>query len=261
MILFDAKPPRDAAFPGGHGLPFDWRLLEGVALDRALAARRRAACRKRGGGRRADQGADRRCVVRCREPARGQGPGQARQPSSRPWAAPMRILRDDDAQQPAQRPGRAWPVRHPWRPLRRRDADAADPGARAGLRGCQARSHLRRRAAGLVQGLCRPAVAALFRRAADRPSRRRQDLLQARRAQPHRRAQDQQRAGPDDAGPADGQEADHRRDRRRPARRGDRDRGRALRPGMHRLHGRARHRAAAAQRVPHEAARAPRSGR
>ena len=34
MILFDAKPPRDAAFPGGHGLPFDWRLLEGVALDR-----------------------------------------------------------------------------------------------------------------------------------------------------------------------------------------------------------------------------------
>jgi phosphoribosylanthranilate isomerase len=34
MILFDAKPPRDAAYPGGHGLPFDWRVLEGVALDR-----------------------------------------------------------------------------------------------------------------------------------------------------------------------------------------------------------------------------------
>lgn len=29
MILFDAKPPRDAAWPGGHGLPFDWRVLEG----------------------------------------------------------------------------------------------------------------------------------------------------------------------------------------------------------------------------------------
>ena len=51
-----------------------------------------------------------------------------------------------------------------------------------------------------------------------------------------------------------GKTADHRRDRRRPARRGDRHGGRALRPGMHRLHGRARHRAAAAQRVPHEAA-------
>jgi phosphoribosylanthranilate isomerase len=33
MILFDAKPPRDAAFPGGHGLPFDWRLVAGVALE------------------------------------------------------------------------------------------------------------------------------------------------------------------------------------------------------------------------------------
>ncbi|MCS6779265.1 MAG: phosphoribosylanthranilate isomerase [Geminicoccaceae bacterium] len=32
MLLFDARPPRDAAWPGGHGLPFDWRLLEGLAL-------------------------------------------------------------------------------------------------------------------------------------------------------------------------------------------------------------------------------------
>ena len=31
MLLFDAKPPRDAAWPGGHGLPFDWRVLEGRA--------------------------------------------------------------------------------------------------------------------------------------------------------------------------------------------------------------------------------------
>ena len=37
---------------------------------------------------------------------------------------------------------RAWPVRHLWRPLRRRDPDAADPGARAGLRGGQARPRL-----------------------------------------------------------------------------------------------------------------------
>lgn len=33
-ILIDAKPPRDAAYPGGHGRPFDWTLLQ--ALDPAL---------------------------------------------------------------------------------------------------------------------------------------------------------------------------------------------------------------------------------
>ena len=33
-ILLDAKPPRDAAFPGGHGRAFDWTLLAG--LDPAL---------------------------------------------------------------------------------------------------------------------------------------------------------------------------------------------------------------------------------
>lgn len=34
-ILLDAKPPKDAAYPGGHGRPFDWTLLAG--LDPALA--------------------------------------------------------------------------------------------------------------------------------------------------------------------------------------------------------------------------------
>ncbi|MFT3810021.1 MAG: phosphoribosylanthranilate isomerase [Micropepsaceae bacterium] len=29
MILFDAKPPRDASRPGGHGAVFDWSLLTG----------------------------------------------------------------------------------------------------------------------------------------------------------------------------------------------------------------------------------------
>ena len=29
-ILLDAKPPRDAAYPGGHGRPFDWGLLAGL---------------------------------------------------------------------------------------------------------------------------------------------------------------------------------------------------------------------------------------
>lgn len=33
-ILLDAKPPKDAAYPGGHGKPFDWTLLS--SLDPAF---------------------------------------------------------------------------------------------------------------------------------------------------------------------------------------------------------------------------------
>src|SRR6185312_11564917 len=39
----------------------------------------------------------------------------------------------DPAEQLPHRPGRARPLWDLWRPLRRRDADAADPGSRAGL--------------------------------------------------------------------------------------------------------------------------------
>lgn len=35
-LLFDAKPPNDAALPGGNGVAFDWSLLQG--LDLALPA-------------------------------------------------------------------------------------------------------------------------------------------------------------------------------------------------------------------------------
>ena len=85
--------------------------------------------------------------------------------------------------------------------------------------------------------------------------RRRQNLSQARGAQSHRRAQGQQRARPDPAGAAHGQEAHHRRDRRRHARRRDRDVVRALRAGMHRLYGLGRRRAAEGERLSHEHAR------
>ena len=102
--------------------------------------------------------------------------------------------------------------------------------------------------------LRRPAEPALFRRAADRASRRRQDLLQARRAQPHRQPQDQQLPGPDPARQAHGQDPHHRRDRRRPARRRRGHRVRPVRPAVRGLHGRDRRRAPEAQRVPHEAA-------
>jgi phosphoribosylanthranilate isomerase len=30
LILLDAKPPKDAAYPGGHGRPFDWAILAGL---------------------------------------------------------------------------------------------------------------------------------------------------------------------------------------------------------------------------------------
>ena len=78
---------------------------------------------------------------------------------------------------------------------------------------------------------------------------------QARGPQPHRLAQDQQRARPGAADQADGQDPGHRRDRRRPARRRHRHRGRAARPGVRRLHGRGGHRAPGAQRLPDAAAR------
>ena len=140
-------------------------------------------------------------------------------------------------QQPAQRPGRARPVRRVRRPLRGRDADAADPGGRAGLSRRARRSGVPDGAGRLSEELCRPAQRAVVRRAADPAPRRREGLLQARRAEPHRQPQGQQLHGPDPAGQADGQDADHRRDRRRPARRGDRDDVRAVRAAVHRLHG------------------------
>ena len=85
--------------------------------------------------------------------------------------------------------------------------------------------------------------------------RRRQDLLQARGTQSHRRAQGEQRARPDHAGPAHGQDARDRRDRRRHAWCRYRDAVRALRAAVRRLHGLGRRRAAEAERVPHEDAR------
>ncbi|HEX6143162.1 MAG TPA: phosphoribosylanthranilate isomerase [Geminicoccaceae bacterium] len=33
-LLFDAKAPEDAPVPGGNGLAFDWRVLDGLSLDR-----------------------------------------------------------------------------------------------------------------------------------------------------------------------------------------------------------------------------------
>jgi phosphoribosylanthranilate isomerase len=32
-ILLDAKPPKDAAYPGGHGRTFDWSVLAGLGPE------------------------------------------------------------------------------------------------------------------------------------------------------------------------------------------------------------------------------------
>ena len=81
-----------------------------------------------------------------------------------------------------------------------------------------------------------------------RARRWRAAVPQARRPQPHRFSQDQQRARAGAAGQADGQDAGHRRDRRRSARGGHRDRVRAAGPRMRHLHGCGRHRPPGAQR-------------
>ncbi len=90
---------------------------------------------------------------------------------------------------------------------------------------------------------------------------RREDLHQARRPAPHRRAQDQQLPRPGAARAAHGQAPHHRRNRRGPARRRHRHRLRALRLRLHRLHGRGGHAPPAPQRLPHAPARRERRRR
>ena len=238
FLLIDAKPPKDAVLPGGNGLAFDWRLArrlrlrrghgcspagstpdnvaEAIALTGAFGVDVSSGVESAPGVKdetkiRAFVAAARRAFARATEGVESNG--QARQAQFLP-----------------QGPGRARPLRHLWRALRRRDPDAADPLAGKGLRSGEGRPVVPGRARPFPQALCRAAEPALFRRAADREARRREDLFQARRAQPHRRAQDQQRARPDPARPPHGQEAHHRRDRRGPARRRHRHRLRPLRP-------------------------------
>ena len=93
---------------------------------------------------------------------------------------------------------------------------------------------LRRGAVAPADRLRRAPDAARLRRAPVRRGREgsgqgRAHLPQARGPLPHGRAQDQQLHRSGAAGAPDGQDAHHRRDRRRPARRRDRDRVRAVR--------------------------------
>ena len=72
-LLIDAKPPKDAALPGGNGRPFDWRLTRDFHAVRSVAPVRRARPRECRDGDRAQRSARRRCLLRRRERARRQG--------------------------------------------------------------------------------------------------------------------------------------------------------------------------------------------
>ena len=154
-------------------------------------------------------------------------------------------------------PGRQRPLRPLRRPLRPRDADGAADRARAGLPRRATRT--RASAAGsreLLADLRGPPDAALLRGAAHastcggaRIYLKREDLC-------HTGAHKINNVlGQALLAAAHGQAADHRRDRRGPARRGHRHRGRAARPRVRGLHGQRGRRAPGAQRLPHEAAR------
>ena len=262
-LIFDARAPQDATRPGGLGTAVRLDAAQGHRSGNSVHAvgrARRRQCR-RGDAHHARAG--RRCVVRRRTRARRKGPGQDPRLHPRRARRRSRACRRSAhdraaAQFVPHRPRRARPFRHLWRPLCRRDADAADSRTGKGLCRGQGRSEIPEGNGRPSRELCRPAVAAVFRRAADAEIWRRQDLLQARGAQPHRRAQGEQRARPDHAGAAHGQEAHHRRDRRRHAWRRHRHAVRQVRSALHRLHGRGRRRAAEAERVADEDPRAPR---
>ena len=137
------------------------------------------------------------------------------------------------------------------RPLRPRDADPGARRARAGWRDAQADESFRAELDDLAR--LRGPPDAAHARGALRSGQA--HLPEAGGSPPHRRAQAQQRARPSGARAAARQAADRRRDRRGPARRRDRDRVRALRLRLRRVHGRGGHAPPAAQRRAHAAAR------
>ena len=123
------------------------------------------------------QGRGQGAALRRGRPRRGSGNAMTpRPPRSRAIAGRQRPLR---------------PLRGPLRP---RDADEPAHRARAGLPRGVARRALSPPPRRAPVELCRPADAAVLRRAADASRGRRPHLPEARGPVPHRRAQDQQRA-------------------------------------------------------------------
>ena len=174
-LIFDARAPRDATRPGGLGTPFDWTLLKGIdpgipfmlsgGLDRRQC-RRSLAHHARAG---------RRCLLGRRARARRKGPRQ--DPRLHPRRARgrgrARRRRSDCMTAPQPNSFRTGPderghfgiyggrfVAETLMPLILELEKAYAHG--------QGRSEIPEGDGRLSRDLCRPAVAALFRRAAHR---------------------------------------------------------------------------------------------
>ncbi len=150
MILFDSRPPKTpGSLPGGNGLSFDWRLLQRLSLHRPWLL---------SGGLHEGNLAD--AIRLCRADAVDVSSGVEAEPGIKDLAKirdfleprrhastlshltadlnhappePRAKIDNDASQQPTDRPRREGTLRHPWRPLRRRDPHAAHPRARTGL--------------------------------------------------------------------------------------------------------------------------------
>ena len=75
-LLIDAKPPKDAALPGGNGRPFDWNLARNFHPPQSMAALGRARPGDGRGGDRGERRPRRRCLLWRRAHAGGEGRGQ-----------------------------------------------------------------------------------------------------------------------------------------------------------------------------------------
>ena len=132
-LLFDARAPRDATRPGGLGKPFDWTLLknldpgipfmlsggldagnvaDALAITRAPAVDVSSGVETRPGEKDPDKI---RAFIRAARQAQGAAP-KLRSRAAHDHPATEHIPR---------RPRRERPFRNLWRPLCRRDADAA----------------------------------------------------------------------------------------------------------------------------------------
>ena len=137
-LLFDARAPREATRPGGLGRPFDWHLLENLdpgvpfmlsgGLDAANVGE--ALRITRAPGVDVSSGVER-------------APGEKDPDKIRAFVRAARVAAESVARVPHDRAAaqllphrarRARAFRHLWRPVCRRDADAAHSAAGAGLR-------------------------------------------------------------------------------------------------------------------------------
>ena len=85
-LLLDAKPPRDATRPGGHGVAFDWTILRRLRVAETVVPLRRPQAEERRRGarrRRARRASTSRPASRARRAERTR---PASTPSSRPCA-------------------------------------------------------------------------------------------------------------------------------------------------------------------------------